>query len=304
MGLQDTIHCFNCSQVNVQDKFHATYLENHVPNYIWKSFITQDASDRDYIVGQMKKYGIPVLNKVVDEGIRRRPLDINPEMKKLGIYSRLDQVFVAPDTVKDVLISQAILDDSYIGNDETNRRADKVPKLGISDFWTPENHYRWSKSRYGGYMSAFVDAVYPSRLFKSSMCYNLSLDTFVIYIIHLSFLILVSLPTQILIQQRQLEDEGANIHKQKDFLIEAVALKWSHTEKQMASIELNAKIWEMEKGVNYFEKLEKDANMAARDYEDCKRMTQEYKMKLSMVKRHAESITKITQDLAKEFLEV
>nr|CAB3468812.1 unnamed protein product [Digitaria exilis] len=60
----------------------------------------------------MKKYGIPVLNKVVDEGIRRRPLDINPEMKKLGIYSRLDQVFVAPDTVKDVLISQAILDDS------------------------------------------------------------------------------------------------------------------------------------------------------------------------------------------------
>nr|CAB3471226.1 unnamed protein product [Digitaria exilis] len=165
------------------------------------SFITQDAYDRDYMVGQMKKYGIPVLNKVVDEGIRRRPLDINLEMKKLGIYSRLDQVFDAPNTVKDVLISQAILDDS-------------------------------------------------------------------------------------------------------DFLIEAVALKWSHTEKQMAAIELNAKIWEMEKGVNSFEKLEKDANMAARDYEDCKRMTQEYKMKLSMVKRHAESITKITRDLAKEFLEM
>lgn len=34
------------------------------------------------------------------------------QMEQLGIYSRLDQVFQAPDAVKDVLISQAILDDS------------------------------------------------------------------------------------------------------------------------------------------------------------------------------------------------
>jgi hypothetical protein len=34
------------------------------------------------------------------------------QMKELGIYSRLDQVFQAPDTVKDVLISQAGLDNS------------------------------------------------------------------------------------------------------------------------------------------------------------------------------------------------
>jgi hypothetical protein len=33
-------------------------------------------------------------------------------MEQLGIYSRLDQVFQAPDAVKDVLIDQAILDDS------------------------------------------------------------------------------------------------------------------------------------------------------------------------------------------------
>jgi hypothetical protein len=33
---QGTIPCFNCSQVNVQNKQHADYLESHVPNYIWK----------------------------------------------------------------------------------------------------------------------------------------------------------------------------------------------------------------------------------------------------------------------------
>jgi structural maintenance of chromosomes protein 5 len=31
-----TIHSFLFSQVNVQDRSHATYLENHVSNYIWK----------------------------------------------------------------------------------------------------------------------------------------------------------------------------------------------------------------------------------------------------------------------------
>jgi len=165
---QDTIPCFNCSQVNVQDKLHATYLENHVPNYIWKSFITQDASDRDYMARQMKKYGIPVLN-YAGERIRTRPLNITPEMKQLGIYSRLDQEFNAPDAVKEVLISQAFLDDSYIGTDETHRRADEVSKIGISDFWTPDNHYRWSKSRYGGHISGFVDTVHPSRLFVSNL---------------------------------------------------------------------------------------------------------------------------------------
>nr|CAB3471225.1 unnamed protein product [Digitaria exilis] len=289
-------------EVNVQDKLHATYLENHVPNYIWKSFITQDASDRDYMVGQMKKYGIPVLNYVVNEGIRRQPLNITPEMKQLGISSRLDQVIDAPDAVKDVLISQAALDNSYIGTDETHRRADEVSKLGIYDFWTPENHYRWSKSRYSGYTSASVAAVYPSRLFKSNLdvsdIENLRLE---IEKHRKNIEGMREALKKIQRQQRQLEDEEANIHKQKDLLIGAVALKWSHAEKQMSSIELDAKIWEMEKGVK---KFEKDANLAAREYEDRKRITHEHKMKLSMAKQHAESIAKITKDLAKEFVEI
>jgi structural maintenance of chromosomes protein 5 len=34
-----TIHSFHFSQVNVQDRSHTTYLENHVSNYIWKVMI-------------------------------------------------------------------------------------------------------------------------------------------------------------------------------------------------------------------------------------------------------------------------
>ncbi|CAM0953973.1 unnamed protein product [Alopecurus aequalis] len=50
----------------------------------------------------------------------------------------------------------------------------------------------------------------------------------------------------------------------ESLLVEAVALKWSSAEKNMAFIELDQKIWEMEKDVK---KFEKDAVQAARDYE-------------------------------------
>ena len=75
----------------------------------------------------------------------------------------------------------------YIGTDQADQRADEVVKLGISDLWTPHNHYRWSRSRYGGHVSANVDSVYPSRLFMCGMCCSLRLDKLVdyIYMVHL-----------------------------------------------------------------------------------------------------------------------
>lgn len=57
----------------------------------------------------------------------------------------------------------------YIGSKETDQKADEVEKLGISDFWTSENHYRWNRSRYGGHVSASVEPVFPSRLLSCSM---------------------------------------------------------------------------------------------------------------------------------------
>lgn len=59
--------------------------------------------------------------------------------------------------------------DQYIGSKETDQKADEVAKLGILDFWTPENHYRWSVSRYGGHISASVEPVDRSRLLLCSM---------------------------------------------------------------------------------------------------------------------------------------
>uniref|UniRef100_A0A0D3GBP6 Structural maintenance of chromosomes protein 5 n=1 Tax=Oryza barthii TaxID=65489 RepID=A0A0D3GBP6_9ORYZ len=330
----------------VQDNRHMFRAEVYGP-VLLESFITQDASDRDLLVRQMKQYDIPVLNFMGDKGIRREPFNITLEMQQVGIYSRLDQVFEAPPAVKDVLISQANLDRSYIGTDETHNRADDVPKLGISDFWTPDNHYRWSRSRYGD-----LDVIDSERLRSQKDKHIKDIDG------------MDEDLKKLLKEQRQLEDEAAKIRRKKeeitdtmmfekkrqeetrrrvdikrrmletiykeedmesskrkfvdqaaklndqryelvlklkDLLIEAVALKWSCTQKNMASIELDTKIWEMEKDVK---KLEKNAIEAAKEYENCKRKTQEHKQQLSNAKQHAESIAMITEDLAKKFLEM
>ncbi|KAG0470194.1 hypothetical protein HPP92_016894, partial [Vanilla planifolia] len=133
-----------------------------------ESFVTLDPCDRDLLVHNLKQYDVPVLN-FVGEIANRSQFELSREMRELGICSRLDQVFSAPHAVKEVLIGQAALDHSYVGTNETDRKADEVSRLGITDLWTPESHYRWTVSRYGGHVSAVVDPVHPSRLFMQSV---------------------------------------------------------------------------------------------------------------------------------------
>ncbi|KAH9710040.1 Structural maintenance of chromosomes protein 5 [Citrus sinensis] len=150
-------------EVNVSNRAHANYLEDHVGHYIWKSFITQDAGDRDFLAKNLKPFDVPILNYVSNESSRKEPFQISEEMRALGISARLDQVFDAPHALVTTLFCP-----QYIGSKETDQKADNVAKLGILDFWTPENHYRWSISRYGGHVSASVEPVNQSRLLLCS----------------------------------------------------------------------------------------------------------------------------------------
>ncbi|XP_020570968.1 structural maintenance of chromosomes protein 5 isoform X2 [Phalaenopsis equestris] len=213
-------------EVKVPNGVHATYLENHVPNYIWKSFVTQDPSDRDFLVHNLKKYDVPVLNYVGERSVNRSQFEMTREMMELGISSRLDQIFSSPHAVKDVLISQAALDHSYIGDHETDKRADEVSSLGISDLWTPESHYRWSISRYGGHVSAIMEPVRSSRLFMQSVdaadveslrCQKVEIESDITNIEE-------SVKT-LQAEQRQLEDEAAKLHRQREEIIRKVNLE-------------------------------------------------------------------------------
>ncbi|KAK7835531.1 structural maintenance of chromosomes protein 5 [Quercus suber] len=221
-------------EVNVSDRVHANYLEGHVPYYIWKSFITQDPRDRDFLVKNLKSFDVPVLNYTGDEGRAPLPFQLTKEMHSIGIYSRLDQVFNAPYAVKEVLTNQFGLDRSYIGSKETDQKADEALQLDILDCWTPENHYRWSKSRYGNHFSASVDAVGRSSLL---LC---SLDVGEIEVMRSKKMELEE--SVCVIEEslgsfkndlRYLEEEAAKFHKQREDIIKIL----QHEKKKRREIE-------------------------------------------------------------------
>ncbi|MCD9560307.1 Structural maintenance of chromosomes protein 5 [Datura stramonium] len=206
-------------EVNVSNRIHADYLEGHVAGYIWKAFITQDAADRDFLVRNMRSFGLPIIN-IADESQSRAPFQVTEEMRMLGIDSRLDQVFDAPDAVKEALISQFRLDYSYIGSRETDKRADEVLQMGIFDLWTPENHYRWTKSRYGGHVSGSVESVDRSRLLLCNVdageverlkSRKLQLDE--------AISTLEDNLRAVKSELRNIEDEGAKLERQREEII-------------------------------------------------------------------------------------
>ncbi|KAB5520476.1 hypothetical protein DKX38_024795 [Salix brachista] len=253
-------------EVNVSNRDHADYLEGHVPYYIWKhayfactlhpclhldylllllraslhemnadgkgesvlvhSFITQDPHDRDFLVRNLKSFDVPILNYVRDKYRHKEPFFNSNEMRELGIYSRLDQVFEAPDAVKEVLISQFGLEHSYIGSKETDQKAAEVAKLRVLDFWTPENHYRWSVSRYGGHVSGSVDPVDRSRLLLCSSdvgeierlrCRKEELEETVTALEEDLKLLMT--------EQRSIDEEEAKLHKHREEIVSNVTLE-------------------------------------------------------------------------------
>ncbi|CAK7330929.1 unnamed protein product [Dovyalis caffra] len=321
-------------EVNVSKRDHADYLEGHVPYYIWKSFITQDPCDRDFLVKNLKSFDVPILNYVRDECRHKEPCCISDEMRGLGIYSRLDQIFEAPDAVKEVLISQFGLENSYIGSKETDQKASEVAKLRILDFWTPENHYRWSVSRYGGHVSGSVDPVDRSRSdigeIERLRCRKVELEE--------SVSALEEDLKLLMTEQRSLEEEEAKLHKQREEIVSIVTFEKrkrremeNRVDQRKRKLEsllkeddldaVMAKLIDEAANINTrrlqcaidIKNLLLDAvaykwnfaekHMASIEF-DAKKETEDRRQQLLAAKRHAESIAVITPELEKAFLEV
>ncbi|KAI9116670.1 hypothetical protein K1719_012328 [Acacia pycnantha] len=244
--VQDNSNLFNKQvygpvllEVNVSKQTHAAFLEGHVPYYIWKSFITQDSEDRDLLVKNLNSFDVPVLNYTGGDCSQREPFQISEDMRTLGIYSRLDEVFDAPTAVKQVLIGQFGLDHSYIGTRETDQNADRVQKLGIFDFWTPDNHYRWSKSRYGNHVSGVVEQVQRSRL----LSYNIDAREIEKLRSHRmdleeSIETLEATSRRLQDEERRLSNEAANLRRQRDEINTAVLKEKEKRRDIMRTIEL------------------------------------------------------------------
>ncbi|XWS42860.1 hypothetical protein CRYUN_Cryun16bG0050800 [Craigia yunnanensis] len=254
-------------EVNVSDQVHANFLEGHVAHYIWKSFITQDSGDRDFLVKNLQSFDVPILNYVRNESGQKAPFEISKQMHEFGIYSRLDQVFDAPTAVKEVLTSQFGLEHSYIGSDKTDQKADDVAKLGILDFWTPQNHYHWSVSRYGDKdMSASVEPVHVSRLLLCGLD-NGEIEKLKSRKNELenSVADVEEGIKSLQIQQRLLEDEAAKLQKQREDMVETGRREMKKRKEMESCVEQRKrKLVSLEKGGDLEEAVAKLINQATR----------------------------------------
>eukprot|EP00250_Pteridium_aquilinum_P020889 c2497_g1_i1 orf=333-3566(-) len=232
-------------EVNLSNQEYAAYLEGHVPSFMWKAFVTQNSSDRDLLYANLKKFGVPILNFTASSDSSRAPV-VTPEMQSLGIKTRLIDVFTAPPVVKEILRTQAMLDQSFIGTSEANRQANRANQLGIMDLWTPENHYRWSTSRYGGHISASVMPVRPARIFSLSVDMREqrelqqkkleaedALGSIENELRHLSN------------EQRQLEDDAAKLHRQREGIVNVAKMEKKKRQDMANKIEQRQRKVEM-----------------------------------------------------------
>lgn len=92
----------------------------------------------------------------------------------------------------------------FIGTSVANGRADEACALGVRDLWTPDNHYRWNESRYGGHISASVNPVHECRLFSQSKSFkktSLRLRWFIFFNLNCLLVSLVQRLRQVMVPQ-------------------------------------------------------------------------------------------------------
>ncbi|CAI5496403.1 unnamed protein product, partial [Closterium sp. Naga37s-1] len=158
------------AEVNVIDPdAHAACLEQHVPVWVWKAFVTTVPEDRDFLVRHLKPLGLAVVNessRPEELGPPAHAMAVDAHLQRLGVTHRLDEVFNAAPVVRSVLNQQSQLFRSFVGSAEADRNAEAIQERGVEDLWTPESHYRWLRSRYNGSLSINAHGVRPSRFFS------------------------------------------------------------------------------------------------------------------------------------------
>ncbi|KAH7315164.1 hypothetical protein KP509_21G036900 [Ceratopteris richardii] len=224
-------------EVNLLNQEYASYLEGHVPSFLWRAFVTQNSSDRDLLYSNLKRFSVPILNFVPSSDNSTAPL-ITPEMQALGIETRLIDVFTAPPVVKEILRSQAALDRSFIGTSAANRQADQLNRMGIMDLWTPENHYRWQASRYGGHISASVMPVKSARLFSHSVDMREEKELQQKKLeVEVALREIENELKQLSTEQRQLEDDAAKLHRQREGIISMAKMEKKKRQEMANKVE-------------------------------------------------------------------
>ena len=148
------------AEMQVSDNTYAAYLEQQIPNWLFRAFVTTHPEDDRLLRDESKNRGWK-LDMVTYRGDPNEPIK-HPDGEasayaRFGILHTLDETFKAPAVIKRLLCDFALIQKTYVGSQETQRQIEQASAnrsepewqaSSMSSLWTPKYNYRKQTSRY------------------------------------------------------------------------------------------------------------------------------------------------------------
>jgi chromosome segregation ATPase len=178
------------AEVQPDNQLTASYLENHVAQATWKSFVVECKEDYDLLYREVReKRGISINIMIINNAKNDAPprMYSNERMTVLkrehGFSGYLDETFTAPDVIMQALISRHNVDKVLVGGEAVHNsleRKDLIEFLSTREsndnrkqnscfFYTYKNasfKYTSQVSRYSGEIGTVTDEISHARILK------------------------------------------------------------------------------------------------------------------------------------------
>ncbi|KAL7538150.1 hypothetical protein ACHAXR_008319 [Thalassiosira sp. AJA248-18] len=178
------------AEVQPQNPQTASYLENHVSQATWKSFVVECKEDYDLLYREVRqKRGIPINIQTVNR-VEPKPRMYSDERMEVlkqehGFFGYLDETFTAPDPITQALINRHNVDKVLVGGEAVqnslerkdlieylstrephDRRSGKQSSCFIYTCRDVSFKYSSSVSRYSGLIGTTVDNLTAAKLLR------------------------------------------------------------------------------------------------------------------------------------------
>lgn len=167
------------AEVQPENQLTASYLENHVSQATWKSFVVECKEDYDLLYREVReKRGISINIIVINNGKHDAPRMYSNERmnvlkKEHGFLAYLDETFAEPDEIMHALLAGAMSTKSLGGELVieflSTRESNDSRKQSSCFFYTYKNasfKYTSQVSRYSGEIGTVTDEISPAKILK------------------------------------------------------------------------------------------------------------------------------------------
>ncbi|KAJ9575653.1 hypothetical protein L9F63_007482, partial [Diploptera punctata] len=160
-------------EINIPNPSHAKYVESIIPRRDLFAFTCEDKRDMNELIRILRGEKKLKIN-AVHSGSEHPPLssfrpniDIQ-QLRHLGFYSYLSDMFNAPELIKSYLCRMYRLHNIPVGNNSTFNNSEKVPD-GIRCFFSENHNFSVNKSKYSGHKSSRIAELFPPNLLAISL---------------------------------------------------------------------------------------------------------------------------------------